>query len=308
MQKLTKKLIIKIAAITASAVLFLLLVSLAVNFFAEKAYWNDQDTNLQFNVEEYSEFIEQLNQEYLELDQTASKRFSSAKLIDQKYQTKINELNQQITKYFKEVHNIDVSQNLSSISVKTVKLDDLGASGVSYPGSIYISDELVRDDSNYPNFVHTYIHEAVHCLGSMDFKSTDIESAYVYIYEGITQVITNKICEYNNIEMESKTIYGCAETVFENLLKAYPEIEHEIISSHGEYDIEKKLDSLTEQDYARQLETLLNIKINERWNDSNVNFYIQYITFEYLKEAGETNSDMNVSWFFGIRWLLQENG
>ena len=232
----------------------------------------------------YRDLVEELNQEYLEMDKAIAEHTDDAIDLSGESKKLIDELNNEIARYFEEVYEIDVTGRLAKLNVKLINPpQDLDIiiygyyNNIQFDNNVYISSAIVDDETL---FEYTYVHETMHYLGFSSKNSIEL----TYVYEGLTEAITENIHEYSKaFDYVDDPIYFESKLAAKEILKATPEIVAEIILAEGEYDLEANINATTcQEDAAALLENSLKIILNG-YGDESIDSVWREIVDEYVK-------------------------
>lgn len=230
----------------------------------------------------YRDLVEELNQEYLEMDKAIAEQTDDAIDLSGESKKVIDELNNEIARYFEEVYEIDVTGRLAKLNVKLINPpQDLDIiiygyyNNIQFDNNVYISSAIVDDETL---FEYTYVHETMHYLGFSSKNSIEL----TYVYEGLTEAITENIHEYSKaFDYVDDPIYFESKLAAKEILKATPEIVAEIILAEGEYDLEANINATTcQEDAAALLENSLKIILNG-YGDESIDSVWREIVDEY---------------------------
>ena len=217
--------------------------------------------------------------------------------LPENYQKIVLETNKKIVDYFKQEIGLDVSERLSNLQVKSFDFSKAGIEtfylyfdNYSWNSVIYLNSIIIDKDVSV-DMRQDYIHEVVHYLGCCQKGNGSLGC----FYEGLTEQITENLCNQEGIPYEDSTAYGFYKNPAKKIMKANPELLKEIIKGCGNYDLEGKLNqTFGGKQFASQLNNALTDKKE---------FEVTYLINEYIK-ANTMEGELDLNNEFVFKWIF----
>jgi len=303
--KNTKK-VMAIVITTVAAIGILIGSMFGLQNYATDKYWSTpvaSDISDVYQLD--SKTIALMKETYDEEEQELSHAVTdNGKTLSAELQDVVNKTNEKIIDYFQKKASINVSEKMSKLKVKSFDFDGKGFGGIdgyfdnyNWGDTVYINSTLTQGDSN-DTFAQTYIHEAIHYIGFSCRGSWEL----AYLYEGMTEHLTENLCHAENIPYYPYSSYGMLIESAKEILKVSPELVHEIAEGNGMFNLKEKLNkTFGNQEFANQLENAMN---DAMAGSEDAKYALQYLTCEYIKSQGGNEAEINIVKSFGLKWML----